>query len=486
MRRPRRSLRVGGFVPFTSTDYPDALAAVVFCQGCPWRCGYCHNPHLIPARGDDERDFAEHRRRGSVRAAACSMPSCSPAASRTAQAGACTPRSRTCAIARLQDRLAHGRRVSAAAGRSAAARRLGRHRRQGAARRVRSGDRRCRQRRSPRSRASTSSSRPASRIEVRTTVHPALTPPAVARTARARAREPWREPLGAADVSSDRLRERSTRVSGAARAVDRARIACAAAPPRAGHRVCAVASEIRRIAVAGLQLDPFGLIPSSRSGASRRRHLSFLTGVRPRGRSYRALAPIPRSVARRGRGPWSARQPTSYPRRARICQRTGRPHCAAQFSVTPCASSRAASSSRAWRQPGPCSPPRTSCSTRYDAAGNIVAIQRVNPAPITLSGISFRRRDPSAPSLRSPAPDSARRSASNAVAFNGVAAVGRQPRRPRRSRSSVPAGATTGKVTVTRRRQHGRRARRTSSSPPRERRRSPDSRRRRVVRQAPW
>ena len=52
------SLRVGGFVPFTATDYPDALAAVVFCQGCPWRCGYCHNPHLIAARGDDERDFA--------------------------------------------------------------------------------------------------------------------------------------------------------------------------------------------------------------------------------------------------------------------------------------------------------------------------------------------------------------------------------------------------------------------------------------------
>ncbi len=51
------TLRVGGFVPFTSTDYPDALASVVFCQGCPWRCGYCHNPHLIPPRGDDERDF---------------------------------------------------------------------------------------------------------------------------------------------------------------------------------------------------------------------------------------------------------------------------------------------------------------------------------------------------------------------------------------------------------------------------------------------
>ena len=51
-------LRIGGFVPFTATDYPDALAAVVFCQGCPWSCTYCHNPHLRPARGDDEHDFA--------------------------------------------------------------------------------------------------------------------------------------------------------------------------------------------------------------------------------------------------------------------------------------------------------------------------------------------------------------------------------------------------------------------------------------------
>lgn len=45
------NLRIGGFVPFSTTDYPEHLAAVVFCQGCPWRCVYCHNPHLLPARG---------------------------------------------------------------------------------------------------------------------------------------------------------------------------------------------------------------------------------------------------------------------------------------------------------------------------------------------------------------------------------------------------------------------------------------------------
>lgn len=43
--RPRR-LKVGGITPFTATDYPGQLSTVVFVQGCPWRCGYCHNPHL--------------------------------------------------------------------------------------------------------------------------------------------------------------------------------------------------------------------------------------------------------------------------------------------------------------------------------------------------------------------------------------------------------------------------------------------------------
>lgn len=49
--RPRPPLRVGGLTPFTSIDYPGKLSAVVFVQGCPWRCGYCHNPHLQPRGG---------------------------------------------------------------------------------------------------------------------------------------------------------------------------------------------------------------------------------------------------------------------------------------------------------------------------------------------------------------------------------------------------------------------------------------------------
>jgi len=40
-------LRIGGITAMTTVDFPGELAAVVFCQGCPWRCRYCHNAHLL-------------------------------------------------------------------------------------------------------------------------------------------------------------------------------------------------------------------------------------------------------------------------------------------------------------------------------------------------------------------------------------------------------------------------------------------------------
>ncbi len=52
-------LKIGGFVPLSACDYPGELAAVIFCQGCPWRCRYCHNPHLQAADTGQELDFAE-------------------------------------------------------------------------------------------------------------------------------------------------------------------------------------------------------------------------------------------------------------------------------------------------------------------------------------------------------------------------------------------------------------------------------------------
>lgn len=62
-------LRVGGLTRCSANDYPGKLAAVVFCQGCAWRCGYCHNPELQGARARDEITWPEvlaflERRRG--------------------------------------------------------------------------------------------------------------------------------------------------------------------------------------------------------------------------------------------------------------------------------------------------------------------------------------------------------------------------------------------------------------------------------------
>lgn len=52
-------LRVGGLVPLTTLDFPDHLACVLFCQGCGWRCRYCHNPQLIPASGAQEKSWED-------------------------------------------------------------------------------------------------------------------------------------------------------------------------------------------------------------------------------------------------------------------------------------------------------------------------------------------------------------------------------------------------------------------------------------------
>lgn len=58
MIRPE-ALAVGGVTPFTTIDFPGRLAAVVFCQGCPWRCAYCHNPHLLSRRQAAMRPWPE-------------------------------------------------------------------------------------------------------------------------------------------------------------------------------------------------------------------------------------------------------------------------------------------------------------------------------------------------------------------------------------------------------------------------------------------
>ncbi|AOE49837.1 anaerobic ribonucleoside-triphosphate reductase activating protein [Kangiella sediminilitoris] len=62
-------LRVGGLTPLTTIDYPEHLSCVIYCQGCAWRCLYCHNPELIPVKAEQgfdnkELEFFLKRRKG--------------------------------------------------------------------------------------------------------------------------------------------------------------------------------------------------------------------------------------------------------------------------------------------------------------------------------------------------------------------------------------------------------------------------------------
>jgi anaerobic ribonucleoside-triphosphate reductase activating protein len=47
VKHKQLSLAIGGIVPFSTIDYPEHLSTVLFCQGCTFKCHYCHNPDLI-------------------------------------------------------------------------------------------------------------------------------------------------------------------------------------------------------------------------------------------------------------------------------------------------------------------------------------------------------------------------------------------------------------------------------------------------------
>ena len=66
---------IGGFQRFSLIDYPDKICAIVFTQGCNFRCPYCHNPELVEMKRSENIAFKEDeilsfldRRRGKLNA----------------------------------------------------------------------------------------------------------------------------------------------------------------------------------------------------------------------------------------------------------------------------------------------------------------------------------------------------------------------------------------------------------------------------------
>lgn len=61
-------LRIGDIEKFSIVDFPSKIAAVVFMQGCPWRCPFCYNSSLQDPNGNNNTgwdkliNLLEHRK----------------------------------------------------------------------------------------------------------------------------------------------------------------------------------------------------------------------------------------------------------------------------------------------------------------------------------------------------------------------------------------------------------------------------------------
>jgi pyruvate formate lyase activating enzyme len=50
---------IGGFQRFSLIDYPGKICAIVFTQGCNFRCPYCHNPELVATNPSGSQGIAQ-------------------------------------------------------------------------------------------------------------------------------------------------------------------------------------------------------------------------------------------------------------------------------------------------------------------------------------------------------------------------------------------------------------------------------------------
>jgi len=63
------SMNIGGLQKVSLIDFPGKISAIIFTQGCNFRCPYCHNPQLVDPKlykpclfSKDIMDFLAHRR----------------------------------------------------------------------------------------------------------------------------------------------------------------------------------------------------------------------------------------------------------------------------------------------------------------------------------------------------------------------------------------------------------------------------------------
>ena len=67
-----KNMKIGGMQKVSLIDYPGRITAIVFTQGCNFRCPYCHNPELVdpaqygPILSEEEVISFLEKRRGKL------------------------------------------------------------------------------------------------------------------------------------------------------------------------------------------------------------------------------------------------------------------------------------------------------------------------------------------------------------------------------------------------------------------------------------
>ncbi len=51
------NIKIGGIEKFSIVDFPNVISAVIFMQGCPWRCPFCHNKELQDVNYNTDIDW---------------------------------------------------------------------------------------------------------------------------------------------------------------------------------------------------------------------------------------------------------------------------------------------------------------------------------------------------------------------------------------------------------------------------------------------
>ena len=67
-------MKIGGLQKSTFSDFPGHVAAIVFTQGCNFRCPFCHNGALIPGRAEPGASIPEEEVLAFLRRRAGKLP----------------------------------------------------------------------------------------------------------------------------------------------------------------------------------------------------------------------------------------------------------------------------------------------------------------------------------------------------------------------------------------------------------------------------